>query len=51
MTKKWTNLNLPGALHFVTGNVRHRIPIFNQEKCCEAFIDVCGQLLRNGQVS
>ena len=47
MTKKWTNLNLPGALHYVTGNVRHRIPIFNQEKCCLAFIDVCAELLRS----
>ena len=27
MTKKWSNLNLPGALHYVTGNVLHRIPI------------------------
>ena len=46
MTKKWSNPNLPGALHFVTGIVRHRIPIFNQEKCCQAFIEVCAELLR-----
>ena len=45
MTKKWSNLNLPGALHYLTGNVRHRIPIFTQEKCCRAFIEVCQGLL------
>ena len=47
MTKKWTNLNLPGVLHYVTGIVRHRIPIFKQEKCCSAFIEVCAALLRS----
>jgi len=45
MTKKWSNLNLPGALHYVTGNVLHRIPIFEQEKCCKAFLAVCADLL------
>lgn len=47
MAKKWSNLNLPGALHFVTGNVLHRIPIFAQEECCKAFMDVCAGLLRD----
>jgi len=47
MTKKWSNLNLPGALHYITGNVRHRIPIFKQETCCTAFIEVCADLLRS----
>ncbi|HEX3253771.1 MAG TPA: transposase [Pyrinomonadaceae bacterium] len=47
MTKKWSNLNLPGALHYITGNVRHRIPIFQQEKCCQVFIEVCKNLLRS----
>ena len=47
MTKKWSNLNLPGALHFVTGNLLHRIPIFTQEKCCKAFLDSCAGLLQN----
>ena len=47
MTKKWSNLNLPGALHFVTGNVLHRIPIFAQEECCKAFLDVCARLLHD----
>ena len=39
MTRKWSNQNLPGALHFVTGNIIDRIPIFKQETCCQAFID------------
>jgi len=47
MTKKWSNPNLPGALHYVTGIVVHRNPIFTQEKCCQAFIEVCAELLRN----
>jgi REP element-mobilizing transposase RayT len=46
MTKKWSNLNLPGALHYVTGIVRHRIPVFKQEKC-HAFLEVCADLLRS----
>jgi len=45
MTKKWSNINLPGALHFLTGNVLHRIPIFKQEDCCKAFFEVCANLL------
>jgi putative transposase len=46
MTKKWSNLNLPGALHYVTGNVVHRISIFKQTECCLAFLDVLATLLR-----
>jgi REP element-mobilizing transposase RayT len=30
-------LNLPGALHFVTGNVLDRIPVFVETACCHAF--------------
>jgi len=45
MARKWSNLNLPGALHFVTGNFLNRLPIFNQEKCCQAFIDILSDLL------
>ena len=47
MTKKWSNINLPGALHFVTGNVLHRIPIFRQDRCCEAFLETCSTLLHD----
>gem|GEM_PF-237581 len=46
MTKKWSNQNLPGALHFLTGNVLHRIPIFRQEARCKVFLEVCADLLR-----
>jgi len=45
MTKKWSNLNVPGALHFITGNTLHRIPIFDQDRCCEAFLEGCSALL------
>lgn len=45
MAKKWHNKNLPGALHFVTGNTLDRKPIFQQEKYCRAFLEVV-QLLR-----
>jgi REP element-mobilizing transposase RayT len=39
MARKWSNQNLPGALHFVTGNFLDRIPVFKQEACCQSFID------------
>ncbi len=26
MARKWSNLNLPGALHYVTGNCINRFP-------------------------
>jgi putative transposase len=38
MSQKWSNKNLPGALHFVTGNVLDRRPIFRQEGNCRAFM-------------
>jgi len=47
MAKKWSNVNLPGALHYVTGNVLHRIPIFKQDRCCEAFLRTCSALLHD----
>ena len=46
MARKWSNLNLPGALHFVTGNFLDRTPVFNQKACCQSFIDILGTLLR-----
>jgi REP element-mobilizing transposase RayT len=45
MARKWSNLNLPGALHFVTGNFLDRIPVFTQDPCCQAFIDNLATLL------
>ncbi|MFY9609589.1 MAG: transposase [Blastocatellia bacterium] len=44
MARKWSNRNLPGALHFLTGNIASRLPIFEQAACCGAFIDVCSTL-------
>lgn len=44
VARKWSNRNLPGALHFLTGNIAHRLPAFEQATCCEAFIDVCSTL-------
>lgn len=39
MAKKWTNHNLPGVLHYVTGNVDKRRPIFLNEPNCLAFME------------
>ena len=39
MARKWTNKNLPGALHFVTGNVHQRRPVFRLEDACLAFLE------------
>src|SRR5690348_4452972 len=39
MSKKWSNRNLPGALHFITGNVHKRLPIFKKEIVCRAFLE------------
>jgi REP element-mobilizing transposase RayT len=38
MARKWSNLNLPGALHFVTGNCINRLPVFTEPACCMAFL-------------
>jgi putative transposase len=39
MAKKWSNLNLPGALHFVTGTVLDRTKVFTDPSLCIAFLD------------
>src|SRR5438874_11867174 len=39
MARKWSNLNLPGALHFVTGNFLERTPVFTEPACCSAFLE------------
>jgi len=44
MAQKWSNRNLPGALHFVTGNVLDRRQIFRTDKNCEAFLTVLQEL-------
>ncbi|MDQ6653023.1 MAG: transposase [Acidobacteriota bacterium] len=47
MVRKWLNQNLPGALHFVTGNFLHRVPVFKQDACCQSFVDTFKNLLRD----
>ena len=47
MARKWSNQNLPGALHFVTGNFLDRVPVFNREACCQSFIDALAKLLKD----
>ncbi len=47
MARKWSNQNLPGALHFITGNLINRIPIFRRDDCCEAFLEVFTTLLKD----
>ncbi len=47
MVRKWSNQNLPGALHFITGNLVNRIPIFRRDDCCEAFLEICATLLKD----
>ena len=39
MARKWSNLDLPGALHFVTGNFLNRVPVFSEPECCSAFLE------------
>jgi REP element-mobilizing transposase RayT len=39
MAKKWTNKNLAGVLHYVTGNVDKRRPIFKDETNCIGFLE------------
>ena len=38
MARKWSNLNLPGALHFVTGNFLERTTVFIEPACCSVFL-------------
>ena len=38
MARKWSNLNLPRALHYFTGNFFNRLPVFTEDLCCQAFI-------------
>ena len=47
MARKWSNQNLPGALHFLTGNFLNRIPVFKYEVCCQSFVDTCAPLLKD----
>ena len=44
MARKWSNLNLPGALHYVTGNCINRLPVFTEQDCCIAFLNQLKEL-------
>jgi hypothetical protein len=39
MARKWSNLNLSGVLHFITGNSSNRLPVFSDQECCHAFME------------
>ena len=43
MARKWSNRNLPGALHYVTGNCLNRSKVFGYDQYCLAFIQVLGE--------
>ena len=47
MARKWSNLNLPGALHYVTGNFLDRAPVFTDPECCKVFLGELQALNRN----
>ena len=40
MARKWSNRNLPGALHFATGNFQDRVLVFTRDAACQGYIDV-----------
>jgi putative transposase len=44
MAKKWSNLNLPGALHFVTGATLGRRSAFSDSENCELFLGTLAKL-------
>jgi putative transposase len=44
MARKWSNKNLPGALHFLTSNIAGRRPIFKSTEACLAVVDVLSEL-------
>ncbi len=47
MARKWSNQNLPGALHFVTANFLNRLPVFKKDACCQSFIETFATLLKD----
>ena len=44
MARKWSNVNLPGVLHFVTGNFLDRQRVFTEYQCCINFLEVLKSL-------
>jgi putative transposase len=47
MAPKWSNVNLPGALHFVTGTFLNRWPVFTEDACCRVFLNELKKLNEN----
>ena len=47
MARKWSNLNLPGAIHYIPGNFLDRTPVFTDPECCKVFPDELQKLNRN----
>ena len=47
MARKWSNQNIPGALHFVTGNFLNRLPVFTDPNCCTSFLEKLSELNRD----
>jgi REP element-mobilizing transposase RayT len=44
MARKWTNKNIPGALHFVTANCLNRLNAFQNERYCRLFLQAVQEL-------
>ena len=44
VARKWTNKNLAGALHFVTGNAHERDKVFQHEAYCQEFLRAVASL-------
>jgi phenylalanine-4-hydroxylase len=47
MARKWSNLNIPGALYYVTGNLLNRQQVFSNTECCRAFLKELEKLNRD----
>lgn len=47
MARKWSNQNIPGALHYITGNFLDRQRVFTHERDFNAFIEPCLKLLKD----
>ncbi len=47
MPRKWSNLDLPGAMHFVTGATINRLPVFMRVDYCTEFFEVLTEVCRD----
>ena len=47
MARKWSNQNIPGALHYITGNFLDRQRVFTHDRDFNAFIEPCAKLLKD----